>query len=148
MIKRAWSRAAALAGGTAAVLAMTAVTAAPAQAAYWGNWHILAYSDQCLDGSVSQGVRLNSCNGGSHQTWTKFGGYYGQIKHYQSGKCLDGSVSQGVRLKNCNGGSYQQWYPADNGDIVHYQSGKCLDGSVSQGVRLKDCNLGVYQGWW
>jgi hypothetical protein len=108
-------------------------------------------SGKYLDGSVSQGVRLNDYNGGTYQQWTL--SEYGsgtRFRHVQSGKCLDGSVSQGVRLNDCNSGTYQQWTLSPSGSgfrVKHVQSGKCLDGSVSQGVRLNDCNSGTYQQW-
>ncbi|MGA4837488.1 RICIN domain-containing protein [Streptomyces sp. G45] len=135
---------------------MTALLAAPSQAAaepprtaaLWSTWENQHYANQCLDGSVSQGVRLNTCNGGNYQTWTYFHGYSDQIQHSQSGRCLDGSVSQGVRLVACNGGTYQKWYPdSSTHEIRHGQSGRCLDGSISQGVRLVVCNGGTYQKW-
>ncbi|MFJ3223578.1 RICIN domain-containing protein [Streptomyces sp. NPDC086783] len=150
MIKRALSRATALAGGTAATLAVTALLAAPAQATstVWNTWDNLAYADQCLDGSASQGVRLNTCNGSTYQKWDYFWDASAQIRHYQSGRCLDGSVTQGVRLVACNGSSYQKWRPTlTTGEIRHVQSGRCLDGSVTQGVRLVACNGGIYQQW-
>jgi len=101
-------------------------------------------SGQCLDASVSTGVRLNTCNGGSYQRWDLQGS---QLRHVQSGLCLDGSVSGGVRLNACNGGAYQQWFSPNGLDFVHGQSGLCLDGSVSGGVRLKACNGSSYQEW-
>ena len=73
-------------------------------AAVWFIQHV--QSGRCLDGSISQGVRLNTCNGGTYQQWS-VSGY--EIRHVQSGRCLDGSISQGVRLNTCNGGTYQQW---------------------------------------
>lgn len=100
-------------------------------------------SGRCLDGSVSNGVRLNACNGGAYQEWGTSGG---DIVHLQSGLCLDGSVSGGVVLKACNGGAYQNWTISGN-QIKHGQSGLCLDGSVTSGVVLKACNGGTYQKW-
>jgi hypothetical protein len=111
-------------------------------AAVWFIQHV--QSGRCLDGSISQGVRLNTCNGGTYQQWS-VSGY--EIRHVQSGRCLDGSISQGVRLNTCNGGTYQQWYSPTGLDVVHVQSGRCLDGSISQGVRLNTCNGGTYQQW-
>ncbi|MFD4636668.1 ricin-type beta-trefoil lectin domain protein [Lentzea sp. NPDC058436] len=100
-------------------------------------------SGQCLDGSVSNGVVLKTCNSGAYQEWGTTGG---DIVHAQSGQCLDGSVSNGVRLKPCNGSVYQQWTISGN-QIKHVQSGLCLDGSVSNGVRLNTCNGSAYQKW-
>ncbi|WP_309505530.1 RICIN domain-containing protein [Streptomyces phytophilus] len=90
---------------------VTALLATPTQAAAptWSAWQNMAYDNQCLDGSISQGVRLNTCNGGTYQEWSPKSN--GDIVHRQSGKCLDGSISQGVRLNTCNGGSFQWWLP-------------------------------------
>ncbi|WP_404870728.1 RICIN domain-containing protein [Kitasatospora griseola] len=105
-------------------------------------------SGKCLDASVSQGVRLVTCDGGTYQQWIVSVSPSATIKHVQSGKCLDASVSQGVRLVTCDGGTYQQWSTNLPGYTVgHVQSGKCLDGSVSQGVRLVTCDGSNYQGW-
>jgi len=101
-------------------------------------------SGRCLDGSISQGVRLNTCNGGTFQEWN-INGF--EFRHLQSGRCLDGSVSQGVRLDTCNGSTFQQWGTTTGSDVVHVQSGRCLDGSISQGVRLNTCNGGTFQQW-
>jgi hypothetical protein len=95
-----------------------------------------------LDGSVSQGVRLNTCSGGAYQRWD-VQGY--QFKHVQSGLCLDGSVGYGPRLHACNGSTYQQWRSPSGVDLRHAQSGLCLDGSIGHGVRLNTCNGSTYQ---
>ncbi|WFE27703.1 ricin-type beta-trefoil lectin domain protein [Solwaraspora sp. WMMD791] len=101
-------------------------------------------SRRCLDGSVSQGVRLNVCSGGStYQRWSITSQ---QLRHVQSGRCLDGSVSQGIRLITCNGSTYQRWSITSQ-QLRHVQSGRCLDGSVSQGIRLITCNGSLYQQW-
>ncbi|QCS09554.1 hypothetical protein CRV15_28260 (plasmid) [Streptomyces clavuligerus] len=63
-------------------------------------------SGRCLDGSVSQGIRLNTCNTGAYQSWTQVGN---ALRHSQSGMCLDGSISAGVRLNTCNQSVHQNW---------------------------------------
>ncbi|MFK3983330.1 RICIN domain-containing protein [Micromonospora sp. NPDC050397] len=104
-------------------------------------------SQRCLDGSASQGVRLNTCHFNSYQLWND--NIPRRFYHPESIQCLDGSLSQGVRLNTCNGSNFQQWtYQAGSGLIVHAQSGRCLDGSVSQGVRLISCDAGNPFQWW
>ncbi|MCX5589150.1 RICIN domain-containing protein [Streptomyces erythrochromogenes] len=106
-------------------------------------------SGKCLDGSLSQGVRLVTCDSGAYQQWIVSVSSAATIKHVQSGKCLDGSASQGIRLVTCDGGAYQQWTTNLSGYVVkHVQSGRCLDGSVSQGVRLITCSGANYQAWY
>src|SRR4051812_16684660 len=61
----------------------------------------------CVDGSVTQGVKLKSCNGSAFQQWLISGGKF-KSRQYDN-LCLDASVSQGVQLKTCNNGDYQQW---------------------------------------
>ncbi len=110
------------------------------------------YANECLDGSESQGVRLNTCNGSAYQKWAydpSDGSLHNQA---YANECLDGSESQGVRLNTCNGGAYQNNALALVTGIVyalHDQeySNECLDGSISQGVRLNTCNGGAYQQW-
>ncbi|MFK3983329.1 RICIN domain-containing protein [Micromonospora sp. NPDC050397] len=144
-----------------AVLAGATAVAAPAQASHLTNSETEAGSEVqdfappvyfehvqsglCLDGSVSQGVRLNVCNYLAHQSWEQ---NFGRLYHPQSGLCLDGSVSQGVRLNDCNSGFYQRWILMPAFAISNEQTGRCLDGSVSQGVRLITCEPGNdYQQW-
>lgn len=106
------------------------------------------HSGLCLDGSVSLGVRLNTCNGGRYQLWYSTTGWDWKNSAY-SNECLDGSISVGVRLNTCNGGAYQKWGTTNGYDLrdMAYSS-ECLDGSVSQGVRLNGCNGGDYQSWY
>jgi len=99
--------------GFVAGLAMTAaVTPASAVERADGDTAILSVvrhvqSGRCLDGSVSNGVRLLACNGGAYQEWgTRTGN---DMVHIRSGRCLDASVSNGVRLHTCNGSTYQKW---------------------------------------
>jgi hypothetical protein len=136
---------------TAVILGTTAAIAAPAGAALPAiSFTNLHYSNQCLDGSISAGVRLKPCNGGSYQQWYETSSDQLVNAHYGN-YCLDGSISAGVRLNRCNSGDYQQWYtPAYSDQLmsVHYGVGVyCLDGSISVGVRLNDCNGGDYQSW-
>ena len=88
----------------------------------------------CLDASISQGVRLNRCNGTDYQGWVVDSGRW---VHLQTGLCLDGSITRGVRLNYCNAGPYQEWYM--QGDTFRTLVGSCLDGTVSPGVRMKSC---------
>lgn len=124
-------------------LALSGVAVAPAQAAEGHNlFH--AATQKCLDGSLSQGLRLATCNGSTYQQWS----YRGTFLHIQSGKCLDYSVSQGLRLVTCNNDSdYQRWGWGGDSRILHGLTGKCLDGSLSQGVRMNTCNTSDYQRW-
>ncbi|MEV8630506.1 RICIN domain-containing protein [Streptosporangium sp. NPDC051023] len=138
----------------ALVTSITAVQASAGTAAIYSLINV--HSNLCLDGSISQGVRLNTCNYDStYQQWS-FDAYdegY-QIKNVHSNLCLDGSISQGVRLNTCNSGSpYQQWGEIEVGNLGRYtytnaHSLRCLDGSISQGVRLNTCNYGTYQQWY
>jgi alpha-galactosidase len=65
----------------------------------------------CLDGSISNGVRLNSCNGSDYQEWEyRWEGNDVAFLNIATRKCLDGSISEGVRLKTCNNSDYQRWY--------------------------------------
>ncbi|GAA2084876.1 hypothetical protein GCM10009759_04250 [Kitasatospora saccharophila] len=131
----------------AAVALLGISQATPAAATTYEGSIVHVQSGKCLDGSVSQGVRLVTCDGSLYQEWVVDFSGAGAIKHVQSGKCLDGSVSQGVRLVTCDSGSFQQWNPKVAYAIKHVQSGKCLDGSVSQGVRLVTCDGGSFQQW-
>jgi Ricin-type beta-trefoil lectin domain len=65
-------------------------------------------SGKCLDGSVSQGVRLHDCNGSKFQQW-RIRSDSRAIRQVQGGWCLDGSIGYGVRLNTCNEGPYQRW---------------------------------------
>ncbi|MGW1765014.1 RICIN domain-containing protein [Streptomyces sp. NPDC002073] len=128
-----------------------AAQAVPAAAAVEAFQTTITHSQsgKCLDGSISQGVRLVACDGGAYQQWIVSVSQTATIKHVQSGKCLDGSTSQGIRLITCDGGTYQQWNTNLPGYVVkHVQSGKCLDGSVSQGIRLITCSNSNYQAWY
>jgi hypothetical protein len=114
-------------------------------------WMVHKESGLCLDGSISQGIRLNTCSVNSrYQKWQVIN--QSTIKHVQSTRCVDGSISQGVRLNTCDNDSrYQMWYSTDNTgsyDLINRASGRCLDASVSQGVRLNSCNGSDYQQWW
>jgi hypothetical protein len=124
-------------------IATKAPAEAPVAAAFFIH-HV--QSGRCLDGSISQGVRLITCNGSTYQQWYTTTGW--NYVHVQSGRCLDGSISQGVRLNSCNGSTYQQWGSTNGLDFVHVQSGRCLDGSISQGVRVNSCNGSAYQQWY
>ncbi|CAM3573252.1 RICIN domain-containing protein [Kibdelosporangium persicum] len=111
-------------------------------------------SELCLDGSVSQGIRLNKCNTNGYQDWEVINNHTGGdgtvFRHVESRLCLDASVDKGVRLNKCNYTTYQQWYRSTSGakDLFHSQSHFCLDGSVSQGVRLNTCtDNNTYQMW-
>lgn len=151
----------------AATLAVTSAQAAPeantgadqsSEFQTAGTEHRIYHeqSKLCLDGSVSQGVRLNKCNTNGYQEWELVLSHPGGdgagavFRHVQSRLCLDASVEKGVRLNKCNWTTYQQWYRSREGadDLFHSQSHFCLDGSVSQGVRLNTCNDSSYQSWW
>lgn len=142
------------AAATMAVIAlsMALFVATPARAA--STQDIMNVATQlCLDGSISQGVRLNACNQGEYQEWTLRDSTSGSyvLYHAATQKCLDGSISNGVRLNTCNGGEYQDWEVRDgsNGDaLLSVATRTCLDGSVSKGVRLKRCNNTEYQRWY
>lgn len=127
---------------TGAALGLAA--AAPTQAHAAGFTLRPAQSLACLDGSLSQGVRVIPCNGSAYQLWSR-GDY--TFVHAATGRCLDGSLSQGVRVVTCNGSSYQVW-PWRGDELVNSATGKCLDGSLSQGARLLTCNGSDYQRWY
>ncbi|MEU6982262.1 RICIN domain-containing protein [Streptomyces sp. NPDC046324] len=148
MIKQVSGRTAVRLAVAASALVLGVATASPAQAAAKvaaSSDVVHSQSGKCLDGSLSQGVRLVTCDGGAYQRWTYSGD---SLVHAQSGRCLDASVSQGVRLIVCDGGSYQKWDTNIDGELRHRQSGRCLDGSVSQGVRILACNGTSYQWWY
>jgi hypothetical protein len=90
----------------------TRTAAAPAIAATTGSTLYHRQSDRCLDGSVSQGVRLKVCNFTAYQQWysNSPSTVPRTIIHRQSGRCLEAAVSVGVRLGVCNGSAYQIWY--------------------------------------
>lgn len=105
----------------AATLAVTSAQAAPeantgadqsSEFQTAGTEHRIYHeqSKLCLDGSVSQGVRLNKCNWTTYQQWYRSREGADDLFHSQSHFCLDGSVSQGVRLNTCNDSSYQSWW--------------------------------------
>lgn len=143
----------ALAATAVVTLSITLSVSAPARAA--ADTSIMNYAtSRCLDGSTSQGVRLNTCNGGEYQNWTlRATGANGnwELYHAATQKCLDGSISNGVRLNSCNGSEYQEW-ELRNGSyadaFLNIATRKCLDGSISEGVRLKTCNNTEYQRWY
>lgn len=129
-------------------LSMALFVAAPARAADPLLTNVA--TQRCLDGSISQGVRLNGCNGSEYQEWEAFGSSPYGIFHHATGLCLDGSISNGVRLNDCNGSEYQQWEYADGQNgyrVLNVATRKCLDGSISEGVRLMTCNNSDYQRW-
>ncbi|MEV0954028.1 ricin-type beta-trefoil lectin domain protein [Promicromonospora sp. NPDC050249] len=128
-------------------LSIAVFVAAPARAV--GNPQINVATERCLDGSISEGVRLMTCNGSMYQDWDLT--IPRRIYEPAIGKCLDGSISHGVRLNDCNGSEYQQWdFTAGfNGDrVLNLATRKCLDGSISEGVRLVTCNNTDYQRWY
>jgi hypothetical protein len=132
-------------------LSMALFSAAPARAADLGEIINVA-AHRCLDGSISEGVRLNECNKSLYQQWAVLtSGSYQSLHHIGTGECLDGSISIGVRLRPCNGSEYQQWEQRTGSSsyaFLNVATGMCLDGSISEGVRLKTCNNTEYQRWW
>lgn len=100
---------------------------------------------RCLDDSISQGLRANTCTPGYYQQWqrTIANGW----QNMQTGRCLDDSISQGLRVVSCNGGTYQSWSTSSWSDIWNAATGRCLDDSISQGIRTVTCNGGTYQKW-
>ncbi|WP_369374442.1 RICIN domain-containing protein [Promicromonospora sp. Populi] len=131
-------------------LSMSVFVAAPARAAGYPLTNVATL--QCMDASISAGVRLNGCNGSNYQEWnvTGSGGIY-TFHHDETGLCLDGSISQGVRLNTCNGSEYQRWELALGSTgyrVLNVGTRTCLDGSISQGVRLNTCNNTDYQRWY
>lgn len=131
-------------------LSMTLFVAAPARAADLPL--INQATGWCLDGSISEGVRLNSCNPYEYQEWTfRAAGSNYVLHNVATGKCLDGSISNGVRLNTCNGSEYQEWewrIGSSASALLNIATRKCLDGSISEGVRLKTCNNTEYQRWY
>ena len=131
-------------------LAIALFVAAPARAD--GPLLINVATQRCLDGSISQGVRLMECDFNEYQEWSKqsAGSPNYVLMHVKTGMCLDGSISNGVRLNGCNGSEYQkwEWRFGSNGDaFLNVATRTCLDGSISEGVRLKTCNNTEYQRW-
>ncbi|WP_369374444.1 ricin-type beta-trefoil lectin domain protein [Promicromonospora sp. Populi] len=136
-------------------LSMSVFVGAPASATIPGGLMNVATS-LCLDGSISQGVRLVACNTDGYQDWsTEESGPYVVFRHDATGKCLDASISNGVRLNACNGSEYQEWQwrtGSTASAFLHVgtrtiDEAQCLDGSISEGVRLKRCNNSEYQRW-
>jgi hypothetical protein len=114
--------------------------------------HISAASTSyCLDGSVSQGVRLAPCADGSpYQIWHHSGGLLYNAE-YGDSVCLDGSLSQGVRMVTCSGSKYQKWNlnTSTGQEVNGAYADECLDISISQGVRLNACDASSpYQQVW
>lgn len=105
-----------------------------------------AQSLLCLDGSITGGVTLKTCNGGLYQQWVYTEN--GQTTHPQSGLCLDGSRTRGVRLARCNGSLYQAWFTNTGFDFINGDILQCLDASVTAGISLKPCNRSAYQNWY
>ena len=132
-------------------LSMALFGAAPARAA--SSLFINVATQRCLDGSISEGVRLMTCNDSYYQDWVprredSVNVY--SFLHVATGKCLDGSISEGVRLNTCNTSDYQQWewrIGSEGYALLNLATRKCLDGSISEGVRLKTCNNTEYQRW-
>jgi hypothetical protein len=139
-------------GSTLLTLPASAGTIRPSgTAGPTGTTEVLTFrhgaTGRCLDGSVSQGVTIQPCNGGNYQKWDNSLGNTLRSRQDLS-KCLDASTSQGVSLKPCNGGAYQNWTAsADQRDLIHVQSAWCLDASVSQGAKIKPCVGSSYQVW-
>jgi hypothetical protein len=130
-------------------LSMALFVASPARAV--GNSYVNQATDRCLDGSISQGVRLMECNGSEYQEWDLIGTSPNYVVYHKATeKCLDGSISNGVRLNTCNYGAYQIWeYRKGDAGIalLNTATRTCLDGSISEGVRIKTCNNSDYQRW-
>lgn len=133
-------------------LSMAVFVAAPARAASESLTNVA--TGRCLDGSISQGVRLMECHPYTWQDWELLPvGPFNQdyrVRHVATGECLDGSISEGVRLRPCNTSDYQRWDWRDGsaGDAyLNLATGMCLDGSISEGVRLMTCNNTEYQRW-
>jgi hypothetical protein len=126
-----------------------ASAAEPAGSAWMRN---VAAAGVCLDGSVSQGVRMKPCDLESlYQRWSQAPGS-GQTFEIRSaaysGYCLDGSVTSGARLLPCNGNDYQRWtMQAQHLKNARYSS-YSLDGSVTRGVRMNvTAQSSGYQAW-
>ncbi len=133
----------------ATLLTIIASAAANAQAA------ILTHpaTQRCLDANTHQGVFLNTCNGGSYQSWTArfVTGTTVALVNGGTGRCLDANIHQGPFLNTCNGGTYQEWDTHVVGgttvSLVNVATQRCLDANVHQGVFLNTCNGGSYQHW-
>ncbi|MEV0954027.1 ricin-type beta-trefoil lectin domain protein [Promicromonospora sp. NPDC050249] len=130
-------------------LSMAMFVAAPARADDVRGIENVA-TRECLDGSISEGLRLMTCNDVGYQDWIARGANPHTFLHVATAKCLDGSISDGVRLKECNTSDYQrwEWRKGENGfALLNIATRKCLDGSISEGVRLMTCNNSDYQRW-
>jgi Ricin-type beta-trefoil lectin domain len=133
-------------------LTMAVFVAAPAHAV--GPQWVNKATQLCLDGSISQGVRLEPCNPYEYQEWTVLpaaGSDYVVFYHAATRLCLDGSISVGVRLNTCNDSIYQRWevrYGSNAMALLNAATRACLDGGISDGVRLKRCNNSDYQRWY
>ncbi|GAA0903835.1 hypothetical protein GCM10009557_79570 [Virgisporangium ochraceum] len=110
-------------------------------------------TELCLDGSVSQGVRLSMCNAASpYQRWTSTfldGDSYILMNRASGTVCLDGSVTSGARMLPCNYGAWQVWESGENLQLFNaaYDDDRALDGSVSRGVRMNVTVNSRYQHW-
>ena len=108
---------------------------------------------QCLDASISNGVRLMPCALTSKfQRWTYDGAWH--LVRYNGTMCLDGSTTNGVHLLTCDGDDTQQWYLTGsllagfNVRLVEGGGTMCLDGSTSNGIRLRPCDeASSFQRW-
>ncbi|GAA0900203.1 hypothetical protein GCM10009557_76340 [Virgisporangium ochraceum] len=127
--------------------------AAPAEGVWLKNG---SSSTLCLDGSVSQGVRMMRCNTASrYQQWAQIwiGLHSFELRNVGSDfrYCLDGSVSSGARLLPCNENDWQEWIEDESGNHLSnlaYGVRRSLDGSVSQGVRMNaTSSSSLYQKW-
>ncbi|WP_203931279.1 RICIN domain-containing protein [Virgisporangium ochraceum] len=108
----------------------------------------------CLDGSVSQGVRIKACDRVSpYQRWYQIRITAERFELRNAGNsrvCLDGSITSGARMLPCNGNGYQLWTIEQRIRLsnVRYGTARSLDGSVSQGVRMNaTASDSVYQAW-
>jgi hypothetical protein len=141
----------------AIVLAQLAITQ-PARAAAPGDfWLMNGITGLCLDGSASQGVRMNTCSTASRYQLWYVNCYNIDCTDYElknranSNLCLDGTISSGARMLPCNGLVYQIWFQTATRHFSNYAYGvaRSLDGSASQGVQMKvTASASAYQHWY
>ncbi|WP_370150898.1 arabinofuranosidase catalytic domain-containing protein [Streptacidiphilus sp. EB129] len=126
-----------------------------------GEVHAIG-AGKCLDvpnSSTTPGVQLqiNTCGGGSNQTWTRTSANQLTVYSGSTTLCLDAFNNQttaGTKVETwtCNGGANQQWQFNANGTVTGVQSGLCLDvtgARTASGspVELWTCNGGSNQQW-
>jgi hypothetical protein len=139
---------AAVAGAAVVAIAFTVPSASASTDSTTAEGYQYENAGRCLDGSLSGGLALKTCNAASsYQRWTLGSDSLLRNAHYGA-VCVDGSISQGVRLEYCDTASvYQKWTRSGTEFRNNANPGYCLDYSVSQGFRLAPCNGTTYQRW-